>query len=80
MACGAPVHLKDAFFYHLKHGGQEFRFQGKLGFGGKFYYRPNYQSNEPRAYVSCYLEDETPERLRIIKEANAALEQCYDPG
>lgn len=43
----------------------EYRFQGALGFGGKFYPRD--------MRVSCYREDETPERREMVRWANAAL-------
>lgn len=43
----------------------EYRFQGSLGFGGKFYPRD--------MRVSCYREDETPEREEMIRRANDAL-------
>ena len=46
---------------------REFRFQGGLGFGGKFW------RNNGRFYVTCYREDETPERLAMIKATNDAL-------
>ncbi len=44
---------------------QEYRFQGVLGFGGKFW-----PSNWT---VTCYPEDETPERLAVIARVNASL-------
>lgn len=43
----------------------EYRFMGALGFGGKFY--------PDRLRVSCYPEDETPERREMVERANAAL-------
>lgn len=43
----------------------EWRFQGFLGFGGKFRY--------PRMSVDCYREDETPDRLKAIAAANKRL-------
>ena len=46
---------------------KEFRFQGSLGFGGKFW------RNNDRLYVNCYSEDETPERMRVIERVNDAL-------
>lgn len=45
----------------------EYRFQGSLGFGGKFW---NYDG---RWYVTCYPESETPERLAAMAKANAEL-------
>lgn len=44
---------------------REYRFMGSLGFGGKFW------SDSMR--VSCYLENETPERVEAIRLANAEL-------
>ena len=46
----------------------EWRFCGKLGFGGKFW------RNGGKMYVNCYREDETPERLKMIEAANKRLE------
>ena len=46
-------------------GCDEWRFMGKLGFGGK------YRSGTNR--VDCYSEDETPERLDLIKQINIKL-------
>lgn len=64
---GARESMRDEFVYHLTHGCKEFRFQGSLGFGGKLYV-------EPRGLrVSCYREDETPERNETIEKTNAAL-------
>ena len=51
----------------MRHRATEFRFCGKLGFGGKFWV------NADKWYVSCYREDETPERLDIIAEADRQL-------
>ena len=65
---GAYEGERDSFIYHhctYKDGCDEWRFQGKLGYGGK--YRSRYNK------VDCYLEDETKERLHLIKEINAAL-------
>jgi len=45
----------------------EWRFCGSLGFGGKFWR----QSGE--LYVTCYKEDETPERLAAINKAKERL-------
>lgn len=54
----------------------EWRFQGALGFGGKFWrtntVRPDMSWGE-RWYVNCYREDETSERLAMIENANARL-------
>jgi hypothetical protein len=45
----------------------EWRFQGTLGFGGKFW------NNASRWYVNCHQEDETPARQLTIDKANVAL-------
>ncbi len=45
--------------------GSEWRFQGCLGFGGKFRY--------PSLSVDCYPEDVTPERLEVIRATNGRL-------
>ena len=50
---------------------EEWRFQGSLGFGGKLR-RDRYGERPLR--VDCYREHETPKRLEIIAETNAALE------
>ena len=45
----------------------EYRFQGRLGFGGKFW---NYGG---RWYVTCYSEDQTPKRRAMINAAGRRL-------
>lgn len=55
----------------------EWRFIGNLGFGGKFWDSKFWGSNR-RFYVSCYREDETPERLRIIATVNAELSKIKE--
>ncbi len=45
----------------------EYRFQGNLGFGGKF------RNYDGRWYVTCYTEDETPKRLDAIAKTNVLL-------
>lgn len=68
--CGAPD-SPDAINTFVQVAGNsenspmEYRFQGALGFGGKFY--------SPEMRVTCYREDETPERLAMIERANARL-------
>ena len=46
---------------------REYRFQGKLGFGGKFYVDPDTWR------VGCYREDLTADRQQILDVTNAAL-------
>jgi hypothetical protein len=47
---------------------QEWRFCGKLGFGGKFY------STSRNWWTNCYPEDRTSERVHAIYETNQRLE------
>ena len=47
----------------------EWRFQGKLGFGGKIWW------NSEELYVNCYKEDETIERLEIMAFVNFKLNE-----
>ena len=53
-------------------GCREYRFQGALGFGGKFW------NDSGRWRVTCYSEDETVERLKSIAVTNAALRELWD--
>jgi hypothetical protein len=66
---GATEHDRIGFVVaHTTDGGcWEFRFQGSLGFGGKF------RNDAGRWRVDCYREDETPERLAVIEATNLAL-------
>lgn len=48
--------------------GNEYRFIGALGFGGKFF------RSRSSWWVSCYPEDETPMRKLRIGETNRALD------
>ncbi len=50
----------------------EFRFQGKLGSGGKLYIE------RQGLRVACYPEDETQERLAAIDKANEALAALWE--
>jgi hypothetical protein len=60
---------RDSFVreFTAKNHTKEWRFIGTLGFGGKFW------DNNGKYYVSCYSEDETPERTRTIAVVNAKL-------
>ena len=53
----------------------EWRFCGKLGFGGKF--RVNNNRNGC-PYIDCYQEDETPERRALIEITNAELAAAFE--
>lgn len=78
-----PSHEVEFMHYLTKEVGMfahEFRFQGHLGFGGKFHNGTNYRfsdKGEPYWYVSCYLEDETPERKKLIEQMDHALAQVW---
>lgn len=65
---GAYEPERASFIYHhceSKHKCDEWRFSGKLGFGGKYWRDTN--------SVGCYREDETPTRIKIINELNDKL-------
>ena len=68
--CGAPEEAYDREYF-VRHQTtdeiSEWRFQGNLGFGGKFWNCNN------RLYVNCYREDETPLRQIMIDVANKRL-------
>ncbi len=67
--CGASEDDRGAFVSNAgTRGVTEWRFQGSLGFGGKFY-----ANSVDEFRVSCYPEDETPARARKIASANARL-------
>jgi hypothetical protein len=78
---GAPPSYSDSFlpfaadwwnnnFWSTK----EFRFMGKLGMGGKIWL-------DPEGYrVSCYSEDRTPEREKILKDVNSDLMALFMPN
>jgi hypothetical protein len=59
----------DFVYAHTRdpHICDEYRFQGSLGFGGKY--------RRLRNTVDCYREDETPERLQTIERLNAELKK-----
>lgn len=61
---------RDEFVFHQTREVQrEYRFQGRLGFGGKFYRDGSWDHWR----VGCSREDVTPERQQMIDAANAAL-------
>ncbi|RYD66077.1 MAG: hypothetical protein EOP83_05935 [Verrucomicrobiaceae bacterium] len=64
-----------AFAYYLaKREGDEYRFQGKLGFGGKF---RNNGNHDCTPYIDCYPEDMTEQRKIIINRVNAQLSELF---
>lgn len=67
--CGAPEVYRESFIYAFGKDRQptEWRFCGKLGFGGKFW------QNCDKWYVNAYSEDLTSERERMIEAANERL-------
>ena len=68
---GAPESMRASFVYHCTEEKlTEWRFQGRLGFGGKIWLR-----YDGLLYVNCYSEDETPDRRKLIDSLNAQLAQ-----
>jgi len=70
---GAPESPMQRMSFHrfMNVPGNEFRFGGKLGFGGKFW-----KKDSQRDYrVSCYQEDEKnfPEMEEVAKKTNEEL-------
>lgn len=51
----------------------EYRFMGKLGFGGKVWL-----PLDENPSITCYREDETPERKKMIKKTNDELVRLMD--
>ncbi len=61
------------FIHHATHSDDlEYRFQGFLGFGGKF------RNHGKRWYIDCYTEDETPLRRMVIRRTNDSLAELFD--
>lgn len=65
---GAREDDRRSFVQHQGAACTEWRFQGELGFGGKFY------PSRARWYVGCYPEDRTATREALIERANRRLE------
>jgi hypothetical protein len=75
---GAPPSMKSNFVHSFSTDKRtsEWRFQGKLGFGGKFWRRPNGHD------VTCYTEDLTTETGKLVQTLNeriATLERNFKP-
>lgn len=65
------------FTYQMaKNNVVEYRFQGKLGFGGKLWNNDR-ADGRCRIYVNYYKEDETEERNKIEKKTNERLEKFF---
>jgi hypothetical protein len=67
--------MKESFvFHHLKKDyPNEWRICGKLGYGGKIWRREINFANRVEMYISCYGEDETEERLKLISKVNKRI-------
>jgi hypothetical protein len=70
---GAHENYRGHFIQHYSEPdpSREWRFQGHLGFGGKFYL------SHDKFRVDCYQEDYTDERSALIAEMNEKLEWLY---
>ncbi len=64
-------------FTDLKHEATEWRFQGYLGFGGKFWRRHGFNGLE-EFDVSCYKEDRNPTRDAMVNKVNQALKALVE--
>lgn len=74
--CGAHDSLADRrMFAHAWPDCNEYRFTGRLGLGGKIWSATRFRT----VHVTCYPEDETPERLIMIENANRRLNKLYLP-
>lgn len=62
------VSFRQWFDRAFEKGGDEYRFMGDLGFGGKFWLH-----RRDGMYVTCYPEDRTPERDTIVDATNRYL-------
>lgn len=60
-------------FTQVEYPGTEYRFQGHLGFGGKFYRSGGHH------HIACYREDETPEIRKTIDIVNEKLRELGPP-
>lgn len=71
---GAPESMREDFMFHQTGDSppDEYRFQGKLGFGGKYWRHNN--------VVSCYVEDETVVVRKLIQDINEALVKIPRPA
>ena len=68
--CGASTEPDDRLDFislQAREVCPEWRFQGDLGYGGKFW------RSAGRWYVDCYPEDSSPDSRKIIDEANWQL-------
>lgn len=70
-ANSSPDAMGDFIHHALYDHWTEYRFCGKLGFGGKVW------NNNNRIYVTCYREDETEVMKQIVKTANDLLGKLF---
>lgn len=74
--CGAKAgDMRDSFLFTRLEDpfpGNQYRFQGNLGFGGKLYTRSDLLCS-----VDCYPEDKTPARIFALVTANRALRELW---
>jgi len=65
---------RQGFVHWVVNGveGHEFRFGGKLGFGGKLWF---FSNSRQALSVSCYAEDENKDRQKMIAKTNERLAQ-----
>lgn len=66
---GASESMRNSFTHYMLDKDsyyKEWRFQGKLGFGGKYYF--------PENKIDCYSEDYEDSKI-LIEEANKKLRQ-----
>ena len=81
--CAAPDegYIGTAFVRYMTGDGpslpKEWRFRGSLGFGGKLLLNGN---RDGFPHVTCYPEDETPDRAAIMERANKALREICAEG
>lgn len=68
--CGATERDRGDFVWNFDRI-REWRFQGRLGFGGKFY------REREGLRVGCYPEDRTPERDAMVDMANRRLKEFH---
>ena len=81
--CGAPEgsHRQSFIQYHTEEKPEwirpttEWRFGGKLGFGGKFWNRQGYGA---KFNIDCYPEEYTEELLELIVSVNEKLVPLFE--
>lgn len=71
--CGADEHWRENFVQVCDADCTEYRFCGKLGFGGKYRCR---EGNKIR--VDYYSEDKTEERDQMVIKANELLDTLFN--